>query len=76
MNDLPRIYETLRKIRKVKTSRGNSYEYLVNVPRQWVEAVTRELQIDLNDGFYLRILYDGKLEMKPEAALELHWKRK
>ena len=69
--DLARIYETLRKIRRVKTSRGDSYEYLVNIPREWVEAVARELKINLTEAekiaLYLQIRYDGKLEMEPKA---------
>jgi len=68
-----RIYETLRKVRKVKTSRGDSYEYLINIPREWVEAVARELKIDLTEAekeiaLYLKIRYDGKLEMEPKAV--------
>ena len=70
--DLPRIYETRRKIRRVKTSRGDSYEYLVNIPREWVEAVARELKINLTEAekeiaLYVQIRYDGKLEMEPKA---------
>jgi hypothetical protein len=70
--DLPRIYETRRKIRRVKTSRGESYEYLVNIPREWVEAVARELKIELTETqkvvpLYLKIRYDGKLEMEPKT---------
>lgn len=73
--DLPRIYETLRKIRRVKTSRGDSYEYLINIPREWVEAVARELKINLTEAgrgvtLYLQIRYDGKLEMEPKAIRE------
>lgn len=69
---MPRIYETLRKIRRVKTSRGDSYEYLVNIPREWVEAVARELKIDLTEAekkiaLYLQIRYDGNLEMEPKT---------
>lgn len=71
--ELPRIYETLRKIRRVKTSRGDSYEYLINIPREWVEAVAMELEIDLTEAeketaLYLNIRYDGKLEMEPRAV--------
>lgn len=73
---MPRIYETLRKIRRVKTSRGDSYEYLVNIPREWVEAVARELKINLIEAekeiaLYLQIRYNGKLEMEPKAIREM-----
>ncbi len=69
-----RIYETLRKVRRVKTSRGASYEYLINIPREWVEAVVRELKVGLTEEaekettLYLKIRYDGKLEMEPKAV--------
>lgn len=68
---MPRTYETLRKVRRVKTSRGGSYEYIVNLPRQWVEAVARELKINLTEAereiaLYLQIRYNGKLEMEPK----------
>lgn len=77
LTDLPRIYETLRKVRRVKTSRGDSYEYLVNIPREWVEAVARELKINLIEAekeiaLYLQIRYDGKLEMEPKAIREMN----
>lgn len=69
---MPRIYETLRKVRRVETSRGDSYEYLVNIPREWVEAVARELEINLTEAekeiaLYVQIRYDGKFEMEPKA---------
>jgi len=56
----------------VETSRGDSYEYLVNIPREWVEAVARELKINLTEAekeiaLYVQIRYDGKLEMEPKA---------
>jgi hypothetical protein len=73
--DLPRIYETLRKVRRVKTSRGDSYEYLVNIPREWVEAVAREQKVELTDTkkgmpLYFKIRYDGKLEMEPKVVAQ------
>lgn len=73
---MPRIYETLRKVRRVKTSRGDSYEYIVNIPREWVEAVSRELKINLIEAekeiaLYLQIRYNGKLEMEPKAIREM-----
>lgn len=64
---MPRIYETLRKIRCVKTANGESYEYLLNLPKNWVEAVARELKLN-KANYYLRIRYNGKLEAKPEAG--------
>jgi len=75
--DLPRIYETRRKIRRVKTSRGDSYEYLVNIPREWVEAVARELKINLIEAekeiaLYVQIRYNEKLEMEPKAIREIN----
>lgn len=70
-----RVYETLRKIRRVKTARGDSYEYIVNIPREWVEAVAKELKISLDEAekevaLYLRIRYNGKLEAEPEVVKE------
>lgn len=60
----------------MKTSRGDSYEYLVNIPREWVEAVARELKINLIEAekeiaLYLQIRYNGKLEMEPKAIREM-----
>lgn len=60
-------------MRRVKTSRGDSYEYLVNIPREWVEAVVRDQRIELADTekgipLYLKIRYDGKLEMEPKVV--------
>jgi hypothetical protein len=75
LTGLPRIYETLRKVRKVKTAGGDSYEYIVNIPREWVEAVAKELKISLHEvekevALYLRIRYNGKLEAEPEVSEE------
>lgn len=67
-----RVYETERKIRRVKAAGGEYYEYLVSIPREWVEAVARDFNISLNEAeekaLYLLWRYNGKIEGEPKLV--------
>jgi len=68
---LPRIYEKIRKVRRVKTAKGKGVEYIFGLPKEWVEAVAREKNISLDEAaLHLKIRYDGKLEALPITPKE------
>ena len=67
-----RVYETERKIRRVKAAGGEYYEYLISIPREWVEAVARDLNIGLEEAeeksLYLIWRYNGRIEGEPKVV--------
>ena len=61
--NLPMIHSVLRKIRRVKVAKGESYEYILNLPREWVEAVAEKLNRP-TDQLQVKVKFNEKIEVE------------
>lgn len=53
------IYESTRKIRSLPSGKGKYREYIVNLPKEWVNALAREHGVD-PENLELKIWYNGE----------------
>ena len=66
------VFEEERKLRVKKVARAGGreyYDFLVSLPRPWVERLLRELGLDPKKAkdaeIKLKLIYDGDIVIKP-----------
>jgi len=66
---MPHMFETSRKVRSrvvYLDGQPRYCEFVLGLPKVWIEAVARELDIDPRQ-LYLKLIFDGDLLVKPMA---------
>ncbi|HDI01806.1 MAG TPA: hypothetical protein ENF78_05205 [Candidatus Bathyarchaeota archaeon] len=70
--DKPHVFydERTLRVKRIKTASGREYyDFLVSLPRPWVQRLIRELGVrtpeELKEKIKLVIIYDGDIIIKP-----------